>query len=157
MALVRRRAYFIDAGYTVRKGKTYVTLILKGKKTVKRYYQHDPYFLVEAPIERKDMLLAIRARDKSGREIAPIRAEETERKVGLGKRKLIKLYCAEPSHVPIIQAQVPFPCHEFNIPFARRFAFDMGLTPCSSSPLRGRRRSSRGSSRSSRAIRPWIP
>ena len=129
MALVRRRAYFIDAGYTVRKGKTYVTLILKGKKTVKRYYQHDPYFLVEAPIERKDMLLAIRARDKSGREIAPIRAEETERKVGLGKRKLIKLYCAEPSHVPIIQAQVPFPCHEFNIPFARRFAFDMGLTP----------------------------
>ena len=51
MKKIRRRAYFIDIGYTVKKDKTYVTLILKGNKTVKRYYQYDPYFSVEAPLE----------------------------------------------------------------------------------------------------------
>ncbi len=129
MASSIKKAYFIDASYTVKKGKTYITLILKGKKTVKRYYQYDPYFLVEAPTDKKDLLLAIRARDKKGIEISPLRVEETERQVGLEKRKMLKLYCKEPSHVPLIQPQVPFPCHEHNIPFAKRFIFDMGLTP----------------------------
>ena len=129
MALVRRKAYLIDAGYTVRNGKTYVTLILKGKKTVKRYYQSDPYFLVEAPADKKDLLMSIRARDKRGFEVSPLRVEETERKVGLGRRPMLKLFCREPSHVPIIQPNVPFPSHEYNIPFARRFMFDMGLIP----------------------------
>ena len=129
MASSIKKAYFIDASYTVKKGKTYITLILKGKKTVKRYYQYDPYFLVEAPTDKKDLLLAIRARDKKGIEIFAAPVEETERQVGLEKRKMLKLYCKEPSHVPLIQPQVPFPCHEHNIPFAKRFIFDMGLTP----------------------------
>jgi len=129
MTISRRRAFFIDAGYTVKKGKTYVTLILKGRKTVKRYYAYEPYFLVEAPLEKKDLLLAITAFDKRGARIGPTRVEETERRVGLGKKKMLKLYCKEPSHVPILQQQVPFPCHEYNIAFAKRFIFDMGLTP----------------------------
>ncbi len=129
MASSIKKAFFIDAGYTVNKGKTYITLILKGKKTVKRYYQYDPYFLVEAPADKKDLLLSIRARDKKGVEISPLRVEESERQVGLEKRGMLKLYCKEPSHVPLLQPQVPFPCHEHNIPFAKRFIFDMGLTP----------------------------
>jgi len=48
----KAKAYFIDAGYTVRNGKTYVSLLLKGRKTVRRYYQFDPYFYVDAPLER---------------------------------------------------------------------------------------------------------
>jgi DNA polymerase I len=129
MASSIKKAFFIDVGYTVKKGKTYITLILKGKKTVKRYYQYDPYFLVEAPADKKDLLMSIKARDKRGMEVSPLRVEETERKVGLGTRKMLKLFCKEPSHVPVIQAQVPFPCHEHNIAFGKRFIYDFGITP----------------------------
>ena len=130
MALVRRRAYFIDAGYKVRRGKTYVYLVLKGKKkTVRCYYQQDPYFLVEAPLDRKDELLSLRAHRKDGQAITPLRTEEVEKQVGLRKKKMIRLYCREPPDVPIIKAVVPYPCHEYNIPFTRRFCFDMQLTP----------------------------
>ncbi|MEW6035755.1 MAG: DNA-directed DNA polymerase [Candidatus Micrarchaeota archaeon] len=129
MAISRKRAFFIDAGYTVKNGKTYVSLLLKGRKTVKRYYQYDPYFYVDAPPERKDDLLHLKAAKKSGEIVSPIRVEEAERNVGSGKKKLLKLYCREPSHVPAIKAAIPFTCFEYNIPFARRFIFDMGLTP----------------------------
>ncbi|NYZ73730.1 hypothetical protein H0O00_01170 [Candidatus Micrarchaeota archaeon] len=129
MVTVRRRAFFIDAGYTVRNGKTYISLILKGKKTVRIYYQYDPYFIVEAPLEKKDELMAVRARGRRGEEISPLRVEETEKKVGLEKKRMLKLYCREPSHVPVMRQAVPYPCYEHNIPFTRRFLFDMGLCP----------------------------
>jgi DNA polymerase I len=125
----RRRAYFIDAGYTVKNGKTYVSLILKGKKTVKLYYQYDPYFIVDAPPGRKDELLEINGRKKSGEIVTPLRVEEAEVKVGLETKKMVKLYCREPSHVPAIREAVPYLSYEANIPFARRFIFDMQLTP----------------------------
>jgi len=129
MVTIRRRAFFIDAGYTVKNGKTYVSLILKGRKTVRLYYQYDPYFIVEAPIGKKDDLMAIRTRGRRGEEITPLRVEEVEKKVGLEKRKVLKLYCREPSHVPVLREAVPYPCYEHNIPFARRFLFDMHLCP----------------------------
>lgn len=129
MALVRRRAFFIDAGYTVKKEKTYVSLVLKGRKTVKLYYQYDPYFIVDAPAERKDGLLAIKAPRKGGGIARPLRVEEVEKQVGSVKKKMLKLFCSEPSDVPILKAMVPYPCFEYNIPFARRFIFDMGLCP----------------------------
>ncbi|MFH0885210.1 MAG: DNA-directed DNA polymerase [Candidatus Micrarchaeota archaeon] len=131
MALSRRRAFFIDAGYTVRNGKTYVTLVLKGKKAVKRYYQYDPYFYVDAPIERKDDLLQARGVKKNGEIVMPLRVEVVERKMGLETKKMLKLFCREPSHVPAIKTAIPFTCYEYNIPFSRRFIFDMGLTPLS--------------------------
>ncbi|MDD5172334.1 MAG: 3'-5' exonuclease, partial [Candidatus ainarchaeum sp.] len=129
MAIVRRRAFFIDAGYTVKNGKTYVSLILKGKKTIKLYYQYDPYFIVDAPLQKKDELMAIRAARRPGEEISPLRVEEIEKRVGLEKKKMLKLYCREPSHVPVLKGVVPYPSYEQNIPFARRFLFDMGLCP----------------------------
>lgn len=129
MAVVRRRAFFIDAGYTVKKGKTYVSLLLKGKKTVKLYYQYDPYFIVDAPAERAKELVSIKAARKNGEVTAPLRAEETEKKVGLEKKRVLKLYCREPSDVPLLKAKVPYPCYEHNIPFARRFIYDLQLCP----------------------------
>ncbi|MEW6722316.1 MAG: DNA-directed DNA polymerase [Candidatus Micrarchaeota archaeon] len=129
MAGRRRKAYFIDAGYTVKNGKTYVSLLLKGKKTVKRYFQYDPYFIVDAPPERKDELLAVRGTRRSGEQVSPVRAEECARKVGARAKKMVKLYCREPSHVPAIREAVPYPAYEANIPFARRFIFDFQLTP----------------------------
>lgn len=131
MALSRRRAFFIDAGYTVKNGKTYVTLLLKGKKAVKRYFQYDPYFYVDAPTERKDDLLQARGVKKSGEVVQPTRVEVVERKMGLETKKMLKLYCREPSHVPAIKSAIPFTCYEYNIPFSRRFIFDMGIAPLS--------------------------
>ena len=83
--LIRRKAFFIDAGYTVRDGKPYVALIVKGKKkAVKLYYQYDPYFLVEAPAERMNDLLAAKAMRKDGGIATPLRAEAVVRRSGLG-------------------------------------------------------------------------
>lgn len=129
MTTVRRRAFFLDVGYTVKHGKTYVSLILKGKKTVKRYYQYDPYFIVDAPVEKKMDLLSVKGMKKSGEMVTPLRVEEVERKVGMRNKKMLKLYCREPSHVPAIKAAIPYPCFEYNIPFSRRFVFDMQLCP----------------------------
>ncbi|MBD3210653.1 hypothetical protein GF318_04705 [Candidatus Micrarchaeota archaeon] len=125
----RRRAYFMDASYVVKKGRTYVALLLKGKKVVKLYYRYDPYFLVDGPVERKEEFLDIQAQKKNGRIASPIHVEEAEKYVGLEKKKLIKLYCREPSDVPAIKSQIPFPCFESSIPFVRRFIFDMQLSP----------------------------
>lgn len=127
--MVRRRAFFIDAGYTVKKGKTYVTLILKGKKTVRLYYRYDPYLLVDAPVERKEEFLDIQVQRKDGEMAGPLDVEVIERGVGLGKKKLIKLICKQPSDVPLMKRVIPFPCFEYSIPFTRRFIFDMQLSP----------------------------
>ncbi|MBU0532947.1 DNA-directed DNA polymerase [Candidatus Micrarchaeota archaeon] len=125
----KRRAYFIDASYIVKNNLTYISLLLKGKDVVRLYYQYDPYFLVDAPKDRKEELLAIKATTKRGHVVSPIRVEEVERKVEMKKKKMLKVYCKEPSDVPAIKHQVPYPCYEFSIPFARRFMFDMQLSP----------------------------
>ncbi len=127
--MVRRKAYFIDASYTVRNGKTYVSLLLKGKETIKLYYQHDPYFLVDGPLDKLDQFLEIEATRKDGETTSPLRVEEVEKQIGLEKKKLIKLYCRIPSDVPVIKHRVPFKCYEYSIPFARRFIYDMQISP----------------------------
>ncbi|MBI5223445.1 hypothetical protein HY990_03410 [Candidatus Micrarchaeota archaeon] len=124
-----KKAYFLDAGYTVKGGKTYITLVVKGKKTVRLYIQHDPYFLVDAAESDIPNLLALTGIRKDGSISKPKRAEMIEKKVGLKKKSLIKLYCEQPSDVPIIKSKIGFTCFEYNIPFARRFVFDMQLTP----------------------------
>ena len=87
--MVRKKAYVLDASYTVRDGKTYVSLLLKGKKTVRLYYQHDPYFLVEGPLDKIDQFMDIEAARKSGEMTSPLRVEEVERTVD--KKKAQKL------------------------------------------------------------------
>ena len=129
MTLQRRRAYFIDAGYSVKNGKTYVTLVVKGKVTSKLYFQHDPYFIVQAPAEKIDELLAIKVRRRNGEEASPIKIEEIFLQVGLSKKKMLKVYTQEPSDVPLFKEKISYPQFENNIPFARIFIFDLGLTP----------------------------
>lgn len=127
--MVRRKAYFLDASYTVRNGKTYVTLLVKGKKVTKLYYQHDPYFYVEAPLDRKDDLLKVAGRRKNGEIVTPARVEEATLHSGPVERKLLKVFCSIPQDVPVLKTAMPFKCYEYNIPFARRFIFDYGLVP----------------------------
>ncbi|MBN1169524.1 ribonuclease H-like domain-containing protein [Candidatus Micrarchaeota archaeon] len=125
----RKKAYFIDAGYVVREGKTYVTLLLKGRKTVKLYYQQDPYFLVEGPVERADEFLNIETQRKNGELTSPKDVKIVEKQVGLEKKRFIKVMCRIPADVPVIRQAIPFPCYEYSIPFARRFIYDMQISP----------------------------
>ncbi|MFH1221770.1 MAG: DNA-directed DNA polymerase [Candidatus Micrarchaeota archaeon] len=123
-----RKAYLLSLSYTVKKGKTYVSLLLKGKKTVKLYYQYDPYFLVDAPLEVKEDLLKMNVPHPE-RTISPIDVQEIERTVGIKNKKLLKVLCSQPSDVPFLKRAIPFPSYEYDIPFVRRFIFDLQLTP----------------------------
>ncbi len=126
---MKKKAYFIDASYTVKGGKTYVSLLLKGKVTTRLYYQQDPYFLVEGPVERAEEFLDIEVQRKNGEYTSPSNVEIIDKEEGLLKKKIIKVYCKIPADVPIIKQAIPFPCFEYSIPFARRFIYDMQLSP----------------------------
>ncbi|MFZ5501053.1 MAG: hypothetical protein ACOY58_03975, partial [Candidatus Micrarchaeota archaeon] len=105
--LKRCRAYVIDCSYTVRKGKTYVALLLKGKKTVKRYYQYDPYFYADVPDSHREQLEMMEAAKKTGGLVSPLRVEQVERQISSEKRKILKIYCKEPSDVPALKNAIP--------------------------------------------------
>ena len=124
-----RKAYFLDADYIIRKGKTYVVLTVKTKKKVlKLYYQYDPYFLVDAPDDKKDAIEMMEVFAK-GESVSPLKVETTTRLLGLKKKKLLKVMCRKPFHVPILKNSLPFPCYEYSILFAKRFIFDFQLIP----------------------------
>ncbi|MFH1393371.1 MAG: hypothetical protein ABIH29_00640 [Candidatus Micrarchaeota archaeon] len=105
--MVRRRAFFLDASYSIKNGRTYVTLLVKGKKVAKLYYQHDPYFLVDAPLERKDDLLKVAGRRNNGEVVTPLRVEEVTLHSGPEERRLLKLFCRFPQDVPVLKTPCP--------------------------------------------------
>ena len=125
-----KKAYLIDVGYSIKDGKTYVSFFVKGKKTAKLYFQHDPYFYSEIPKAEFDKVkssISVVRRDGSVGKIKAI--EIASLIVGLEKKEFAKIICEQPSDVPQIKQQIPFPCFEYNIPFAKRFIYDFQLTP----------------------------
>jgi DNA polymerase I len=126
----KRKAYLLDVDYTVKSGKTYIRLLVKGKtRKTRLYYQYDPYFYAQVPHERIEELLNMTAYAKDGSSISPKDVTEVEMFDGQKEKKLAKIICKQPSDVPLLRAAIPFPCYEFSIPFARRFIFDYGLIP----------------------------
>ncbi len=126
----RKKAYFIDSSYIINQGRTYLTLTLKGRKrTVRLYYQKDPYFLVDAPQDQLERIASAKAQRKSGEIIGPLKTEIIEKRVGTGKKTFIKVICSIPADVPLIRQAMPFPCFEYSIPFARRALYDLQLSP----------------------------
>ncbi len=127
--MVVRKAYFLDASYIIRNGKTYVALTVKTKKkVVKLYYQYDPYFLVDAPDDKKEAIEMMEG-FVSGESVSPVRVEEVEILLGLERKKLLKVICKKPADVPVLKNMLPFKCYEYSIPFAKRFIFDFQLIP----------------------------
>ncbi|NYZ77591.1 hypothetical protein H0O02_04750 [Candidatus Micrarchaeota archaeon] len=124
-----RKAYFLDAGSTIKDGKTYVSLLLKsGSKTGKLYYGYDPYFLVDAPEEKKEAIELMEI-FVTGESVSPLKVEAVEMLAGLKKKKMLKVFCRKPAHVPVLRKALPFQCYESEIPFAKRFIFDFQLIP----------------------------
>ena len=124
----QRKAYLLSLSYTVKNGKTYVVFLVKGKKVTKLYYQYNPYFLVDAPEDKREAIEMMELFVK-GESVSPIKAETTTVLSKLKKKKLIKVVCKKPADVPILKGAIPFPCFEFSIPFIRRFIFDFQLVP----------------------------
>jgi len=128
--MVIRKAYLLDADYAVKKGETYVRLLVKGKgRAVRLYYRYDPYFYAEIPLERLEELLNMKVYAKDGHSVSPKDVKEAELAWGQKRKKLARIICHQPSDVPVLRAAIPFPCYEDGIPFARRFIFDMRLLP----------------------------
>jgi len=126
--MVKKKGYLLAINYIVRQGRTYASLLIKGKRSVKLYYQYDPYFLVDAPSSEIGKLSKI-AVEKDGRIVRPLAIEQTERTVNLEKKKFLKVLCHSPADVPVLKHAIPYPAFEFDIPFAKRFIFDFQLTP----------------------------
>jgi DNA polymerase I len=127
--MVKRKAYLLDVGYTVRDDETYLTLLVKGKVKSRLLYRLDPYFLIDAPEEKSDAIMGMEAVDRKGNNVRVKRIETVEKKIGPIKKKLLKVFCKRPSDVPTLKSAIPFPCYEHSIPFARRAVFDLGLIP----------------------------
>ncbi len=127
--MVRRKAYLLNVGYTVKEGTTYLTLLVKGKVKSKLLYRMDPYFLVDAKPGKKDMIEKMEAVDRKGNRITPLTVEIIVRKIGPMKKEMLKVYCKMPSDVPVLRSALPFTCYEYSIPFSRRAIFDLGLIP----------------------------
>lgn len=129
--MVKRRAYFIEASAVIRKGESYVRLLVKGKTVIRLYYKYDPYFYVDAPSDKTEAVAKTVTRAKNGETVTVAHIEEVNKVVFGKERKLLKVYCKKPQHVPVLKAAIPWQCFEYNIPFFRRFMFDLHITPFS--------------------------
>lgn len=129
--MTNRKAYFIDLDYVVKNNETYVRLLVKGKKTTRLYYHYDPYFYVDAPENTKPDVEKVHGKHKNGKLVQPTKVEIIEMQVLGQSKKILKVYCSAPMDVPVIKQAMPFKCYEYNLPFAKRFLFDMKLVPFS--------------------------
>ncbi|MCX6768933.1 MAG: hypothetical protein NTY83_03805, partial [Candidatus Micrarchaeota archaeon] len=127
----RRRALFLDADYAIKRGQTYARLFVKGKKSTRLHYPYDPYFYADVNEGERGAIenLSVKARD--GQVVRPKRTEFVEKILFGDRKRLLRIYCHEPRHVPILREAIPFPCYESEIPFGRRFMMDLGIVPLS--------------------------
>ncbi|MBS3069844.1 hypothetical protein J4441_05760 [Candidatus Micrarchaeota archaeon] len=123
-----RKAVLLDADYTVKKGKTYVRLLLKGKKTFRLYDFYEPYFYADAPESEAEKIMQM-AVEHNGEKITPLRVQAVQKNVFGKDKMLLKITCSSPSHVPHLSAKTPHPVYENNILFGRRYMIDKGLSP----------------------------
>ncbi|HQT45455.1 MAG TPA: 3'-5' exonuclease, partial [Candidatus Micrarchaeota archaeon] len=125
------KAFLISADYHLVNGKTYVRLLMKGKKFFRLYDEYEPYFYLDAPESESKNILALDLMDK-GKKIKAVKVEPAERLVAGKPKKLLKVYADYPFNVPIIRKALSgYPAYEFNIPFAKRYLMDKGLEPFS--------------------------
>ncbi|MFA5412436.1 MAG: DNA-directed DNA polymerase [Candidatus Micrarchaeia archaeon] len=127
----RRKALFIEADYAVREGKCYARLLVKGKKTAMLYFQYDPYFYADVDEAGRKAVESLSLKGKDGTPISPKRTEFVERILDGVPKRLLRVLCHEPHHVPILREAIPFPCYEYGIHYGRRFMMDFSLVPFS--------------------------
>ncbi|MBN2121496.1 hypothetical protein JW721_00350 [Candidatus Micrarchaeota archaeon] len=126
-----RKAVLLDASYSMQDGKCYAKLEVKGRKAATLYYEYEPYFYVDAPQSAAGTVASVRAKARDGEIVFPKKVESAEREVEGKKKKLLKVICSAPSHVPVLEKEIGLPCYEYSIPFGRRFMMDFGLMPLS--------------------------
>ncbi len=125
---MRRKALLIDVDYRIVNGKTQVRLLLKGKRFVRLYDLHEPYFYLDAPKGAEKEILETKAQSRD-RMAGVARVERVERSVRGEKKEIWKVFAERPYDVPSLSAAMKYPSFENNIPFGRRYLIDRGLAP----------------------------
>ncbi|HNT60901.1 MAG TPA: 3'-5' exonuclease, partial [Candidatus Bilamarchaeaceae archaeon] len=128
---MRRKALFIDADYVMRGGCCHARLFLKGRRAARLYFPYDPYFYADVDEGGRKAVESLCIKAETGEAISPKRTEFVEKILEGGKKRLLRVYCREPRHVPLLRAAMPFPCYEYGIPFGRRFMMDFSIIPFS--------------------------
>lgn len=123
--MVVRKALILDIDYIVKDNVCYARFLVKGKKKSYLLYQYDPYFYVEG-IEYKEEIEKIKIL-KNGKIIKPKKVEIVEKLEGENKKKLLKVICFSPKDVKIIRESIKLKSYEYDIPFAKRVAIDLGV------------------------------
>lgn len=130
-APVRRKAVLLGIDYTVRDGRTYARLEVKGRRGAVLFHRYDPYFYVDAPPSAMGEIEKTAGKAKDGEIVSPKRVEEAVGELYGEKKKLLKVYCNAPRDVPVLSEAVGYPCFEYSIPFGKRVLMDFGLVPLS--------------------------
>ncbi len=127
--MVVGKAFLISADYHLISGKTFVRLLMKGKKFFRLYDEYEPYFYLDAPESELKTILSLDLMDK-GKKIKVTKVEPVEKLVAGAPKKLLKVYADYPFNVPLIRKALSgYGAYEFNIPFAKRYLMDRGLEP----------------------------
>ncbi|MFA5105777.1 MAG: DNA-directed DNA polymerase [Candidatus Micrarchaeia archaeon] len=125
------KAFLISADYHLVNGKTYVRLLMKGKKLFRLYDYYEPYFYLDAPESESKNILALDLAE-GGKKIKVTKVEPVERTVSGKPARLLKVYADYPFNVPAIRKALSgYGAYEYNIPFAKRYLMDKGLEPFS--------------------------
>ncbi len=131
----------LNVDYEIVNEKPIVRLLFadeEGRKIVALDDSFRPYFYVVPEDEKKlnmlvDMLNRLEFMD-SGRLVRALDIQVVEKKIGVEKKKLIKVVCSLPSDVPKLRERVVLmsgvkELREFDILFNRRYMIDRGIEP----------------------------
>ncbi len=124
----------LDIDYIVRGGSPAIRITAKGEdgksyEILDHRFKPYLYFVPRGNRSRVDVLDMAVA--DSGRVIRPVSAEEVVRELFGKKRAALKVYTDAPSDIPKLAAHLSNygECFEYDIPFSRRYALDMGVIP----------------------------
>jgi len=127
------RGYLLDVDYLVVNGIGKIRMTIRCKDKVYEVLDPDfiPYFYLIPLKDVSKKLLMSTSVDFFGLEIQPTKIEEKKKSIFGKEVNVFKIYVQTPSHIPKISTEfirygTPY---EFDIPFAKRYLIDKGITP----------------------------
>ncbi|MEM4389478.1 MAG: DNA-directed DNA polymerase [Candidatus Micrarchaeia archaeon] len=129
------RAVLIDVDYVTRGGRAVIRLLLKRRRFFRMYDEDfSPYLYLSprgslAEAEREIAGLVVRGR--AGEEVRAAGVQRVKKVVSGREREVLKVLAHHPSHIPFLRSALAEigEVFEHDIPFARRYLIDRGLTP----------------------------
>jgi DNA polymerase elongation subunit (family B) len=149
---VETQAQVLDADYQIKDGEPQIRLYCKTAKdedllAIDKEFK--PYFYAIPKSNTKELKEKLEETEftKDDEKLPITRIEETERKDGNQKKKMLQVYTDIPPNVPKLEKQVyEMPetkgCREYDIPFYKRYLIDKNLRPVKTTSIKGKEISS---------------